>query len=316
MAVETNDNIQKWPRNAGGFVTDKDDVSRTKHPSIDTNDNSIQRSPRSSGGFVSDKDVQRPKFVSFDTIDTASSRFSVESQRPKQPPPPGTYLVQLRKEEVFRVPPPENARRYEYLSRRKHNRSTFRRCFWSFLATLLVLLILAALVVGILFLIYRPHKPLFSVSGVSIAGINLTSPSSPISPVIKVKVRAKNVNARLGLIYGKGGAIELYYDGIKLGDGEFTAFEQPAENVTVTVTKLWGLRIQLASSSRKELMGLEKKGKVPFDLRIKAPVKFKVGAVTTWTMTVTVDCKLTLDKLTVSSTVITENCVTEELSLL
>lgn len=69
-------------------------------------------------------------------------------------------------------------------------------------------------------------------------------------------------------------------------------------------------------AKKKDLKESEKKGKVPFDLRVRAPFKFKVSAVTMWTMAVTVDCKLTVDKLTSSATVLTENCVTEDIILL
>ncbi|CAA7061168.1 unnamed protein product [Microthlaspi erraticum] len=309
-SIDTNDSCQRSPRNSGVSVTDNAG-RRAKHQSIDTND-SYKRSPRNSGGFVIDKAGRRIKHISIDTNDSSSSRYSLESQKPR--PPPGDYHIKIPREQIYRIPPPENAHRYEYLFRQKPNRSSFRRCCCSSLAALIVLLVIAALVVGILFLVYRPHKPSYSVSGVSFAGINLTS-SSPMSPVIKLKVRSKNVNAKLGLIYGNGTSAELFYDGIKLGGGEFAAFKQPAENVTVTATKLRGSRVQLTSSSRKELTESEKKGKVPFDLRIKAPVKFKAGLVTTWTVTVTVECKITLDKLTASATVITENCVTEDISL-
>ncbi|CAE6113586.1 unnamed protein product [Arabidopsis arenosa] len=262
-----------------------------------------------SGGYVTHKDVHRIKHPSIDTNDSSSSRYSVDSQKPRIGPPPGTYIINLPKDQIYRVPPPENARRYENLSRRKTNQSNCRRCFCHFLAALLILLFLAALAVGILYLVYQPHKPRFSVSGVSVTGINLTS-SSPLSPVIGIKVRSQNVNEKLGLIYEKGNEADVFYGGIKLGNGKFTAFKQPADNVTVIVTVLKGSSIQLTSSSRKELTESQKKGKVPFGLRMKAPVQFKVGEVTTWTMTVTVDCKIKVDKLTASATVITENCDT------
>ncbi|CAH2072230.1 unnamed protein product [Thlaspi arvense] len=308
MAGEINDSIQRWPKNVGGFVADKD-VRRARYPSTDTSE-SIQESPtRSPGGFVTGKGIRRVNYTSMDTSDSYSSRYSIDSQKPKLSP--GTYLVQLPKDQIYRVPPPENAQRYEYLSTQKPNRSSCRRCCCYTLAALLVLLVLVALVVGILFLVFRPHKPQFSVSKVSAAGINLTS-SSPISPLFKIKVRAQNVNGKLGLIYGEGTAAEIFYDGIELGNGEFPAFMQPAENLTLMVATLTGLRIQLTSSLRQELTESEKKGKVPFDMRIKAPVKFKLGSVTMWTMNVLVNCKITVDKLTASAIVLTEHCDTQD----
>ncbi|EOA22952.1 hypothetical protein CARUB_v10003689mg [Capsella rubella] len=267
-----------------------------------------------SGGYLKNKDVNRTKHPSIDTNDSSSSRYSVDSDKPRTGPQPGTYVIEIRKDEIYRVPPPENAHRYEYLSRRKTKQSHCRRCFCYSLAALLILLFLAALVLGVLFLVYGPHKPRYSVSTLTVTGINLTS-SSPISPVFGVKLRSQNVNSKLVLIYGLGSEAEVFYDGIKLGNGEFTAFKQPANNVTLIETVLKGSSIQLTSSSREELTKSQKKRKVPFGIKIKAPVKFKVGAVTTWTMTVKVDCEITVDKLTASATVITENCDTR-LSLL
>ncbi|XP_010493233.1 PREDICTED: uncharacterized protein LOC104770498 [Camelina sativa] len=264
--------------NSDGFLKNKDGHHRTKHPSIDTND--------------------------------TSSSYSVDShQKPRLRPPSGTYVIEIRKDEIYRVPPPENAHRYEYLSRQKPNHSPCRRCFCYSLAALLILLLLAAIAGGVLYLVYRPQKPQYSVSGVSVTGLNLTT-SSPISPVIGVKLRAHNENGKLGLIYVLGNEAKVFYDGMELGNGKFTAFKQPADNVTVITTVLKGLSLQLTKASRKGLTESQKKGQVPFGVKIKAPVKFKVGAVTTWTMTVTVDCKVIVDKLTASATVITENCDT------
>ncbi|AED92938.1 Late embryogenesis abundant (LEA) hydroxyproline-rich glycoprotein family [Arabidopsis thaliana] len=262
-----------------------------------------------SDGFLTNKDVHRIKHPSLDTNDSSSSRYSVDSQKSRIGPPPGTYVIKLPKDQIYRVPPPENAHRYEYLSRRKTNKSCCRRCLCYSLSALLIIIVLAAIAFGFFYLVYQPHKPQFSVSGVSVTGINLTS-SSPFSPVIRIKLRSQNVKGKLGLIYEKGNEADVFFNGTKLGNGEFTAFKQPAGNVTVIVTVLKGSSVKLKSSSRKELTESQKKGKVPFGLRIKAPVKFKVGSVTTWTMTITVDCKITVDKLTASATVKTENCET------
>ena len=149
-----DDSSQGSPKSTDVFITDKN-IRKTKHLSIDTND-SVPQSPRSSGGFTN---ASR-----FSGGFTNASRYSVDSQRPKPPPPPGTYLVQIPKEQIYRIPPPENARRYEDLSRRKPNRSACRRCCCYSLAALLVLVTLSAALFWIFFLVFRPHKPMFSVS--------------------------------------------------------------------------------------------------------------------------------------------------------
>ncbi|KAI3834849.1 hypothetical protein MKW98_015962 [Papaver atlanticum] len=42
----------------------------------------------------------------------------VQSQGKPPPPPTGTYVIQIPKDQIYIIPPPENARRYEKLSRK------------------------------------------------------------------------------------------------------------------------------------------------------------------------------------------------------
>lgn len=236
-----------------------------------------------------------------------SGNFS-SGEFPRKPaPPPSTYVIQVPKDQIYRIPPPENAHRLQYLSRKKSNRSCFRCCFCSFLAAIFILIVLAGISFAVLYLIYRPEAPKYSVEGFAVSGINLNS-SSPISPQFNVTVRSRNGNGKIGVYYEKGSSVDVFYNGVDLCNGVLPAFYQPANNVTLVKTALTGSKIQLTSGMKKELRNEVIKKTVPFKLKIKAPVKIKVGSVKTWTITVKVNCDVTVDKLTAPSRIVSRKC--------
>ncbi|KAJ0260211.1 NDR1/HIN1-like protein 13 [Hirschfeldia incana] len=236
-----------------------------------------------------------------------SGNFS-SGEFPRKPaPPPATYVIQVPKDQIYRVPPPENAHRLQLLSRKKPNRSRCRCCFCYFLAAILILAVLAGISAGVLWLVFRPEAPKYSVEGFSVSGINLTS-TSPISPKFNVTVRSRNGNGKIGIYYEKGSTVDVFYKDVDLCNGALPVFYQPANNVTVVKTALSGSRIQLTGGVRKEMRVELNKKTMPFKVRIKAPVKIKVGSVKTWTITVKVNCDVTVDKLTAPSRIVSRQC--------
>ncbi|CAH8341943.1 unnamed protein product [Eruca vesicaria subsp. sativa] len=236
-----------------------------------------------------------------------SGNFS-SGEFPRKPaPPPSTYVIQVPKDQIYRVPPPENAHRLQLLSQKKPNRSNCRCCFCSFLAAIFLLLVLAGISLAVLYLVFRPEAPKYSVEGFSVSGINLTSPS-PISPKFDVTVRSRNGNGKLGVYYEKGSSVDVFYGDVDLCNGALPVFYQPAKNVTVVKTELTGSRIQLTSGVRKGMRGEVSKKTVPFRVRIRAPVRIKVGSVKTWRMMVKVNCDVTVDKLMAPSRIVSRKC--------
>ncbi|GMI97016.1 NDR/HIN1-like 13 [Hibiscus trionum] len=227
------------------------------------------------------------------------------SQKPI--PQPGTYVIQIPKDQVYRVPPPENARRYAHLSKRKSSRSTCCRCCCCFLTTILSLLLVAAIAAAVIYFIFKPKAPNYSVDNVAIKGFNLTS-SSPLSPEFDVTIRAHNPNDKIGIYYEKGSSVKIYYEDVNLCNGVLPAFYQPTNNVTLFKTALKGSGIELTTAALRSLSNDQKKGTVPFTLKLRAPVKIKVGSIKTWKITVKVTCKITVDKLTTASKIVSKDC--------
>lgn len=226
---------------------------------------------------------------------------------PKPLPPPGTYVVQVPKDQIYRYPPPENSRRYESLTKRKPRRSCCCRCLCYTFSLLLILIIALGITAGVLYLVFRPEAPKYTISGIAIKNFNLT-PSSSVSPAFDVTVRAENPNNKIGIYYRKGSSVTVLYSDVNLSNGEFPAFYQPTNNVTVFKTPLKGSNVLLGSAVRTALRNEQKQGKVPFRVNIKAPVKIKVGAVKTWEITVKVKCDITVDALTEKSKIVSNDC--------
>ncbi|KAA8544461.1 hypothetical protein F0562_022499 [Nyssa sinensis] len=225
----------------------------------------------------------------------------------KLPPPPGTYVIQVPKDQIYRYPPPENARRFQNYTRKKTRRSCCCRCLCWTLSLFVLVIFLIAIAAGILYLVFRPEAPKYSVDDVAIIGFNLTS-SAPISPEFDITIRAQNPNDKLGIYYKKASAVNVYYSDVNLCNGVLPTFYQPKNNLTIFETALKGSSIILTNAVHSALVAEQRQGKVPFKVNLEAPVKVKVGAVQTWTITVKVKCDIVVDSLTAQSKIVSEDC--------
>ncbi|WOK95572.1 NDR1/HIN1-like protein 13 [Canna indica] len=241
-----------------------------------------------------------------------SSASSAQNFIPKHPPSPGDYVVQVQKDQIFRVPPPENARRMATYARRSASRRRRSSCLcclaWA-AAPFLILLLLATATPGVLYLVLRPAQPAYSIDALPVTGFNLSSSASAVlSPAFLATVRAENPNKKIGIYYLRGSDVTASYGGVRLCHGEWPAFFQERRNVTTFKMTLTGSGIRLSSAMRQDLLTAQNRRQVPLRIDVKVPVRVKVGSVTSWTVTVKVRCDVTVDKLTADSKVVSESC--------
>ena len=78
--------------------------------------------------------------------------------------------------------------------------------------------------------------------------------------------------------------------------------------MTVFETVLKGSGVVLTSTVKNSLLQAQSQGKVPLLLTVRAPVKIKVGSVKSWTITVKVDCDITVDSLTANAKIFSKDC--------
>ena len=121
--------------------------------------------------------------------------------------PPGMYIVQIPKDQVLRVPPPDRARRYRALTGRPARRRRLRRACFGACGALLLLVLAAAAFVGAVYLVFRPRAPAFSVSSLSIRGLDAASSAQT---QLDLAVRADNgANRKVGVDYRGGGEVTV-----------------------------------------------------------------------------------------------------------
>ncbi|XP_028758075.1 NDR1/HIN1-like protein 13 [Neltuma alba] len=187
----------------------------------------------------------------------------------KPTPRPGTHIVKVPRDQIYRAPHPENARLFQSYTSRKSHRS---RCCCR-LAFIFVFIFPLAIAAGVLYLVFHPKPPEYTVQGVAIKGMDLTSPSSEvarISPGFDVRIRANNPNDKMGIYYEKGGSVEVFYKDVTVCSGAWTAFYQPPKNVTVVETSLKGSN-GVVREHRWKLVG------VCVEVKVGVAVKLKVG---------------------------------------
>ncbi|KAI5003295.1 hypothetical protein ZWY2020_030455 [Hordeum vulgare] len=234
---------------------------------------------------------------------------------PQKPPPPqpGTYVVQVPKDKVFRVPPPENARLFQHYTRRAKRRagcSCLRACLYLAVA-LLSLAVLLAAAVGAVYRVRpgsRRTRRVLAVSG--LAGVGNASAPGAISPGFAATVRADNsANGKVGVHYESAGSrVAVSYEGVSLADGAWPAFYQAPGNVTVFVARAKGAGIRFSERERGQMAAAERLKSVPFDVDVTVPVRLQLGGVRTWALPVTVRCAMAVDRLAASAKVVSRSC--------
>ncbi|KAM3273928.1 hypothetical protein ACQJBY_043231 [Aegilops geniculata] len=215
-------------------------------------------------------------------------------------PPPGTYIVQIPKDQVLRVPPPDRASRYKSLAERPVRRRRLRRACFGACGAVLFLALAAAVFVGAVYLVFRPRAPAFSVASLSIRGLDVAAlPPSSLSPELDVALRADNgANRKVGVDYRGAGEVAVSYSGARLAAGQWPAFHQAPRNVTVLSTKLRGTGVSFSDEQRKQLAAEQAARAVPLTVEARVPVRLRFGKVLrTWTVDVKATCQVTVDRL-------------------
>lgn len=245
---------------------------------------------------------------------SSSPLYSFHFEKPVPQQQPGTYVVQVPKDKVFRVPPPENARLFDHYTRRakrRRGRSCARVC-----ACLLAGGVLAAALAGVAYLVLRPKQPAYTVQALAVSGLaglgNASSSSSPgaFSPGFDATVRADNPNGRIGVRYegGRRSRVSVSYDGVLLADGAWPAFYQGPRNVTEFVAKAKGSGIRFSQSVRGQMAAAERLRSVPFYVDVEVPVRLQLGKVRTWAVPVRVHCTVAVDRLAADAKVVSRSC--------
>ncbi|KAK3226116.1 hypothetical protein Dsin_005978 [Dipteronia sinensis] len=154
--------------------------------------------------------------------------------------PRATFVIQIPKDQIYRVPPPENAKiveAYQNPVNNKKGKPRFTVCFWVFLA-----LVLFGAFIGITIIViknvYKPEATTFSIVDYRVT--NKTHIGYEFT------LKSKNPSGNVGITISSGGATSLISKSHKLSSGKFPKLSlegQDSKNVHITLngTKSSGL---------------------------------------------------------------------------
>ena len=154
--------------------------------------------------------------------------------------PRETLVIQIPKDQIYRVPPPENAKiveAYQNPVNNKKGKPRFSVCCWVFLA-----LVLFGAFIGITILVienvYKPEATTFSI--VDFRVTNKTHIGYEFT------LKSKNPSGNVGITISSGGATSLISKSHKLSSGKFPKLSLEGQNsnnvhITLNGTKSSGL---------------------------------------------------------------------------
>ncbi|PON61588.1 Late embryogenesis abundant (LEA) hydroxyproline-rich glycoprotein family [Parasponia andersonii] len=263
---------------------------------------------------------------------------------PPPPPPPlplppayipqtqsnsATYVVQVPKDQIYRVPTPENA---AFAERRRLNPTvgggkTIRPCVsgcccvWIFLLVLIAIAL--ALGVSVFSLYFRPKNPNFNILGFEITtGVDNWSSTRysrhQSKEGFKIRLRSENSNEKADVWYEEGGTASLSVgqpqrlETVGVGTyptfynlhGETTPFDVVLRGSDESVDRVRNNK-QLMIKSGKS------KGEVKLYLKMKVTARTEVWTWKTGSMKLHVACNVVLDSFAKGTrTIMSEDCRT------
>ncbi|RWR90377.1 protein YLS9-like protein [Cinnamomum micranthum f. kanehirae] len=177
------------------------------------------------------------------------------------------------------------------------------RCICWTSIILLILIILIGTIVGILFLVYKPKIPRYSIENIKINDFKMF-PNMTVYASFNVSITAVNRNKKIGIYYD-GGHMAVWYTNNSLCNGSVPFFYQRPENTTVMVVVLTG-STQYGSTLMKELLELQRTGRIPLDLKVNVPVRVKFGTLKI-RVKFRVRCSLVVDRLSAKNLVVSSS---------
>ncbi|KAI3417463.1 LEA_2 domain-containing protein [Psidium guajava] len=178
----------------------------------------------------------------------------------------------------------------------KRRRSCLCRCLcWTF-SVVAILIVLIAATAGILYLAFRPKLPKYSIDALQTTQFNLSNNGS-LEATFDVTITARNPNKKIGIYYEGGSRINVLYDGEELCEGALPKFYQGHRNTTVLVVPLSG-ETQNGTGLLSQLQAeRQATGVIPLNLRVRQPVRVKLGKLKLFKVKFLVRCRLAVDSL-------------------
>ncbi|EEF48481.1 conserved hypothetical protein [Ricinus communis] len=208
----------------------------------------------------------------------------------------GTYVVQVPKDQIYRVPPPENAlivERHRNPQQKKRTRyCSFFCCCFLIVATAVIAI---ALGIGLSFAFFKSKNPEFRVQRFIVK-----NNTSHHYPDYDITLKVRNPNDKSDILYMQGGVASLLYKDQKMAAGKFPTFHQDNKNSTYIGIVLKGQSIK----------GAKPKMHVSFSLKIGIPAKMKTSSFISGEVKIVVKCEFMVDTLAKGTRILSQQCQT------
>ncbi|POO02840.1 Late embryogenesis abundant (LEA) hydroxyproline-rich glycoprotein family [Trema orientale] len=231
---------------------------------------------------------------------------------------PETYVIQIPKDQIYRVPPPENAQiaeRFRNPKSSKEKKNRYLPCLLCMGITLLVVgLILGLTVLALYYFSLSLEAPEFSIVNVVVRKLKYSSSHGGKSSTYsyKVSLKAENKNSRTGIYYvSRGSSSSLSYGEKNIGIGKFPTLYQGENNSTNLGLVLYGSEGALPRQMAKSMKENKSHSPVWFGLKMNVPVKMYLLFVEIWRKEILVDCIVKVSTLGKGSQVISQACETK-----
>lgn len=213
----------------------------------------------------------------------------VEAQtNPAAPLVPTNTAKSERGDPQYGYPPP--------LPQRKKKRSCCCRLFCCALSTVLILILAIAITGGSLYLVFKPKLPKYSVDKLRITQFNVVD-NNNLFVTFNVTVTARNPNKKIGIYYVGGSHISAWYKDTNLCEGSMPKFYQGHRNTTVLNLPLTGQTQDATGLVNSVQLQLQETGNIPLYIKVKQPVRVKLGKLKLFKVNFHVRCRLLVNNL-------------------
>ncbi|KAM5577326.1 NDR1/HIN1-like protein 13 [Rosa sericea] len=228
------------------------------------------------------------------------------------PPPNETYVIHFPKDQIYRVPPPENAilgDKHRPVTKKKSRKS----CCWALLVVLLVLFLIFGIALLTWYLVLSHKDPTFSIIQVQVKQSNSSDSSKDSDLGYNITLKAVNPNDKMSIRFENGGGTSLLYRQKDIAKGKFPSDQLDDDESDTVKLVLNGTSAELPSEVQESIEETSSKKTTPLSLSLKIsdlPVHIKYGFFKSWDEKAEVECKFKVDTLGLGTKVLEQNCDT------
>lgn len=238
-------------------------------------------------------------------------------------------VVQIPKDQIYWVPPPENAFIVERhrSPAKKAQQSRLCSCFsWCscismcivvsfFMAIFLVVITILPYTIGLVFL---PRVPVFHIKHFSAKSVSHVSNQQANARLqYEITLMDENPNPLAGISYEEDGQASLSCKAREIAAGKYPPLNQVGKETSSVKLILEGLAVKQPEDIQKSMTNTKSKIQVSFSLEMDVPAKMRIGMLKSGLFKFTVSCNFVVDTLEKNQAirVLSQKCNTKRKSL-